>query len=1203
MKVKVFATIVAGLFALGANAGMTWVTGSYSPTDWNPAANNVLKGLSATKTGDWYTESGVSIGNNVSLLTDGAVSGATVDYTKIAALKTGVTLAWTFTSVASISKINIYSRWGSGGRDGICITKVEVKHSGSDSWVDLNAPEVAFQTKAVTGNNTSYNQDNALMAVLAQSDGGPLAENATALRLTFGTQDNNGTGYVEIEAVATGPVWTVGKWKTADWQPVEQNLLMLHSPCSSANPDGSATFMVDGKIDVNQGKPYFNGNCSKTWYLDGAYDLRELRLWTGWPDSGRDQINITSVSVKYAGDADFTPLTGAVAYDAKDNNYHNYAILKDAAGGYLAKNVVALRVSFGSHENSGVCYQEVELIGDERPCFIALGSYNEGKWDPDPKNRLPGATFTVETTGPRSETGSKSAYLHDGAVKGGSCIIGNNSVHSYAFAEPFDLGRLGFYAGAGDKGVDGICIAEIGYKTSHDAEDWTPLNGFDGFSWGLATTASSGYLSAIITPRAFDEPLAAGVTDLRIVYGKQDNDITHYTEIEAVEWTNPYTIPCQLGECWAAVDVLKVRWSAEVTLIGSGDEATLTLYTSTDGGATYAAEKAWTLTEPGSVNWEREYDKENLQVLWYFDCVNTCRGQSFHATTDPAETRTANLAAPVGEVTATEFVNTNLYTVALTLSTLGNGATKATVDARVYADAAQTQLVAEQRVATDATSAEEPFVARLNGIDPNKTYYVVFHIENDAGGEADYAQSVRYEVPRMTEKRLTWKGWGDGTNWRDPYNWGVTDAYPSDQSYTAVIPANSDVILTCTGSKVQIGFLIVEKGAKVLFKDCTNGIDARGGGNASLQVADDVSVTLDNSVLSASNDALFFTQRNPLLKGLSIDVLNGSTLSALMFFVDFASSTLRVQDSSFVCNTEFNLMSGVSSVFDNATVSFKNGGTTSHIYGPTWMTNTTVTVGDDNGSRTLELKAAPLALAGDTVWTVGARQNLKAISGAQFAMAGIGTDEPSIKVTSSASSLQLANASKLTLDLTGMGTERHTRTKDRDWTLFSSAGTLTFPAAWTNGANLAEIVKNSNGKVEAVNAEFPLKRYQLLYSEKDGGEKALVLRYNKPKNFAVIVVKNDERAEEYFATLKVLCELDPEEECSILDLKGLLDPSKEIVFPLENDAIVPVVQTSTEIMKDVAANGEALTATEPDKIKIPLATGIYDVKIVFTPAT
>jgi len=195
-----FASLLA-FVGLAEEAALVWTTGKYTPADWTPTptAANVLAGLEGVvynKYTIWYTVSGKSLGNDARLLTDGVVPGATVDYTKIAAIKTsGSTITWTF-DAADVQEIRIYSRYD-GGRDGISISKVEIQQSGSDAFSDLNT-SVEYGTKAVDGND---NSGGALQAVLTRADASPIATSMTALKLTFGAQDNGGAGYVEIEVV------------------------------------------------------------------------------------------------------------------------------------------------------------------------------------------------------------------------------------------------------------------------------------------------------------------------------------------------------------------------------------------------------------------------------------------------------------------------------------------------------------------------------------------------------------------------------------------------------------------------------------------------------------------------------------------------------------------------------------------------------------------------------------------------------------------------------------------------------------------------------------------------------------------------------------------------------------------------------------------------------------------------------------------
>ena len=80
-----------------------------------------------------------------------------------------------------------------GWYDDIKISKVEVKTSGSDSWTDLGAETLDYAGSGTAG--------TALFATLADAETGFLAQNATAIRITFGKPNNVAQYYAEIEVV------------------------------------------------------------------------------------------------------------------------------------------------------------------------------------------------------------------------------------------------------------------------------------------------------------------------------------------------------------------------------------------------------------------------------------------------------------------------------------------------------------------------------------------------------------------------------------------------------------------------------------------------------------------------------------------------------------------------------------------------------------------------------------------------------------------------------------------------------------------------------------------------------------------------------------------------------------------------------------------------------------------------------------------
>lgn len=184
--------------AVVAFADAAWETGSYDVTAWSASDHNILSGLTATHNEKWYAESGKNMPKDTAALTDGLVPGGGTDYSMIVGIVKDMVLTWSFDDPYNLQSIKIFSRWGDGGRDGISISKVEVDY-GTGDFVDLNMPPVKF-------GNGDNNTSGHLYAIL--SDGGVMiARGITGLRLTFGDQDNNGSGYVEIEAIgdlATG---------------------------------------------------------------------------------------------------------------------------------------------------------------------------------------------------------------------------------------------------------------------------------------------------------------------------------------------------------------------------------------------------------------------------------------------------------------------------------------------------------------------------------------------------------------------------------------------------------------------------------------------------------------------------------------------------------------------------------------------------------------------------------------------------------------------------------------------------------------------------------------------------------------------------------------------------------------------------------------------------------------------------------------
>ena len=374
--------IIAGLAALSAKAELTWTTGSYTPGLWQPSACNILAGVQGEFNGEWYTENNKAMTNNVASLTDEYVfhmfSNATqFDYSKISAIKTsGSTLSWNFPEVTTVSEIRVFSRWADGGRDGISITKVEMKYSGSDEWVDLEAPAVSY---GLNDNSSS----GSLYAYLADSSGEPIATDATALRLTFGDQDNNGSGYGELEVIrqhSCNAVWTTGDYIPADWTAASADDNMLRGLQAEFNGTwrqeyGTATsisIFTDGEVpgetvDYSKIAAIQGYGGTLAWTFDHPKNLGELRIFSRWGDGGRDGIGIAKLEVKHSGSDDWVdlgipPVSYGLYVDNNNSSGALKAVLATPSGSPFATNITALRLTFGYQDNDGTGYVEIEAI-------------------------------------------------------------------------------------------------------------------------------------------------------------------------------------------------------------------------------------------------------------------------------------------------------------------------------------------------------------------------------------------------------------------------------------------------------------------------------------------------------------------------------------------------------------------------------------------------------------------------------------------------------------------------------------------------------------------------------------------------------------------------------------------------------------------------------------------------------------------------
>ena len=106
-------------------------------------------------------------------------------------IRTGASVTLSFGASARVDEVRVYSCWRDAGRVDVGVASVDVC-DGEGNWTSLAGSELPF---ADGGTSVGWR------LVFADDSGAPLAASATAVRVVFGTMDNDWTGIAEMEVL------------------------------------------------------------------------------------------------------------------------------------------------------------------------------------------------------------------------------------------------------------------------------------------------------------------------------------------------------------------------------------------------------------------------------------------------------------------------------------------------------------------------------------------------------------------------------------------------------------------------------------------------------------------------------------------------------------------------------------------------------------------------------------------------------------------------------------------------------------------------------------------------------------------------------------------------------------------------------------------------------------------------------------------
>jgi hypothetical protein len=461
---------LVGIFAMNLSAETAWTTTDVEPASWTALSDNLLYGLTGTKTGTISTGYGTT---DMGVLTDGVVPMVNGNESRVAFQNTGA-VEWSFTAPKTLEQVRVSGCYLGGSTfTRISISAVYVKLFGSDTWTALDGSSFL--------DNSGRSQNVVICASLADPATGYLAQGVAGLKVAFGANVPLASYIVEIEAVgfaeATGPVvgsfditpaktkaelsgsiadpgtdatecdvylsldggaatkiasgvtgsfgyqiqgltagmeyayvlsvsnnasaakgavregtfttlaadaqtasWSQGEYAPADWTALENNILSGLNATETSSVSGYAsqdmTKLTDGSVPnpaAGAETVGFQPNGTIAWTFEKPKTITKLRISSLWESTAYNGISVNAIHVKYPNSTEWEALDVPTVQWTGGTLIGQMQTLSDAENGFLAQNVVGLKITFGEKKAAFAnYYAEIEAIGRENKPGLSI---------------------------------------------------------------------------------------------------------------------------------------------------------------------------------------------------------------------------------------------------------------------------------------------------------------------------------------------------------------------------------------------------------------------------------------------------------------------------------------------------------------------------------------------------------------------------------------------------------------------------------------------------------------------------------------------------------------------------------------------------------------------------------------------------------------------------------------------------------------
>ena len=425
----------------------------------------------------------------------------------------------------------------------------------------------------------------------------------------------------------------------------------------TASPDeiSGPKYLAEGQLYTNFAlcdgcsAPFdFHGNCEVVWNFPRKATLTGIKLYSNHIDTGRDDIRLSSVQVRYTADGEWVTLanSGVTHNHTSTMQKKLFAGFAAPEGYNLAEDVVAVKLVFPAQENGWINFVEAELLGsleqssepeEKNPYVWTVGGYAPGTWTPlVAESNMMAYCSSILKNGT-----ANSAYdiMTDKSVaKDDNALVASGDTMTWLFDQPFDLYSFRVFSRWGDSGRDDISIWK--FETRDENGVWTIRTDAEnhamvGTGRNIETVSGTAGSNYAILRRSDGEPIASGVTGVRVLaYYHANSSCWAEVEAEGAMPIGPAIFDAR--SVTVSNDCFKVDWTAKLSSLGVSESAMVNLWTSTNG-VDYSLADSVLVTETGvDYAFTKTFDAVGLTISYRFETINTSGTGSWCSTNEVA---------------------------------------------------------------------------------------------------------------------------------------------------------------------------------------------------------------------------------------------------------------------------------------------------------------------------------------------------------------------------------------------------------------------------------------------------------------------------------------------------------------------------------------------------------------------------------------